>query len=67
LLTPLAAKKKRYEVFNYQFDLCVEVLQVDVMADFHVLKLHLKVLIRFEMFKTVSPLEDSLRQGFTQG
>jgi hypothetical protein len=43
------------------------VLEVDVVADLHVLDLHLKVLVLFELLEAISTFIHGLVEGITQG
>ena len=52
---------------SYKFNLCVEVLEVDVVADLHVLELHLQVLVVFKLLEAIGTLVDGLVAGIAQG
>ena len=59
-------KRLREEV-SYKFNLGVEVLEVDVVADLHVLELHLQVLVVFKLLEAIGTLIDGLVAGIAQG
>jgi hypothetical protein len=59
-------KRLREEV-SYKFNLGVEVLEVDVVADLHVLELHLQVLVVFKLLEAIGTLVDGLVAGIAQG
>jgi hypothetical protein len=63
---PLGATRKVTGMMSYKFDLGVQVLEVDVVADLHVLDLHLEVLVLFELLKTIGAFIDSLVEGIAQ-
>ena len=42
-------------------------LEVDVVADLHVLELHLQVLVVFELFEAIGTFVDCLMAGIAQG
>ena len=42
-------------------------LEVDVVADLHVLELHLQVLVVFELFEAIGTFVDGLVAGIAQG
>ena len=52
---------------SYKFNLGVEVLEVDVVADLHVLELHLQVLVVFKLLEAIGTLVDGLVAGIAQG
>jgi hypothetical protein len=51
-----------YRSITYKLDLGLQVLGLDVMADLHVLDVHLHLLILFELFEAVGSLEQGLLQ-----
>ena len=53
-------------MISYKLDLGVEVLEVDIVADLHVLDLHLEVLVLFELLKAIGTFIDGLVEGIAQ-
>lgn len=72
ILIPLSQRllqlhEKLREEVSYKFNLGVEVLEVDVVADLHVLELHLQVLVVFKLLEAIGTLIDGLVAGIAQG
>ena len=72
ILIPLSQRllqlhEKLREEVSYKLNLGVEVLEVDVVADLHVLELHLQVLVVFKLLEAIGTLVDGLVAGIAQG